>query len=164
MYDSFATSSGTSTPVKETPSSSTTDDGAAAAAAASGSTGEGGEKTEAAVSSSSSSSQSTRSGPTLEQELEQMSTFVSGMGKNLGSYWGQFRRQVSVGVEVGVIGTRRSHLLTTTTCTRGAFTPFAWIGNHHPRSTASRIRLVHPRSHTTPRSHTHTHTHLPPPT
>ena len=32
--------------------------------------------------------------PTLEEEIEQMSTFVSGMGKNLGSYWGQFRRQV----------------------------------------------------------------------
>ena len=32
--------------------------------------------------------------PTLEEEIEQMSTFVSGVGKNLGSYWGQFRRQV----------------------------------------------------------------------
>jgi hypothetical protein len=35
--------------------------------------------------------------PTLEQELEQMGNFVSGiMGKsNLGSVWGNFRRQVS---------------------------------------------------------------------
>ena len=33
--------------------------------------------------------------PTLEQELEQMTTLVSGMGKNFGSYWGSFRKQVS---------------------------------------------------------------------
>ena len=65
--------SGTSTPVAST---------STAAAAAAAPSADDGKKAAAA--------------PTLEQELEQMGSFVSGiMGKsNLGSVWGNFRRQV----------------------------------------------------------------------
>lgn len=37
--------------------------------------------------------------PTLEQELEQMTTLVSGMGKNFGSYWGSFRKQSATAIK-----------------------------------------------------------------
>jgi hypothetical protein len=46
--------------------------------------------------SASGSTAASKAKPTLEQEIEQMGTLVSGMGKNLGSYWSSFRRQVSL--------------------------------------------------------------------
>lgn len=70
--------SGTSTPVASTSN--------AAGANSSSPRAEDGSRAKKAASS-----------PTLEQELEQMGNFVSGiMGKSsLGSVWGSFRRQVS---------------------------------------------------------------------
>lgn len=87
---SLASSSGSNTPVRETaddanvPGGSNSNDGNA-----SGSSNTPGSTSTAAPATKARS-------PTIEQEIEQMGTLVSGMGKNLGSYWSSFRRQVSM--------------------------------------------------------------------
>ncbi|KAK9898030.1 hypothetical protein P389DRAFT_64824 [Cystobasidium minutum MCA 4210] len=92
LYGSFdpalASSSGANTPVRDTAEqagnvagSSSTDGNAA-----------GSSKSPSASTSNSSAAGKARL-PTIEQEIEQMGTLVSGMGKNLGSYWSSFRRQ-----------------------------------------------------------------------
>ena len=91
LYGSFdpalASSSGTSTPVRDTSEQASNVAG----------NNSNDEKADGASTSASTSSNTsaTRKLPTIEQEIEQMGTLVSGMGKNLGSYWSSFRRQVS---------------------------------------------------------------------
>lgn len=83
----LASSSGANTPVRETPDQASIEAGTSSNDGASGQ-GQGN------ASASSSAAANKARPPTIEQEIEQMGTLVSGMGKNLGSYWSSFRRQV----------------------------------------------------------------------
>lgn len=87
-WNTSANTSGTSTPVsRDAPGISSS---SGVGASTEGGAGLG----IAAAAGGSSTSTKAAGSPTLEQELEQMGTFVSGMSKNWGSYWGQLRRQV----------------------------------------------------------------------
>lgn len=107
LYGSFdpalASSSGANTPVRDTAEqagnvagSSSTDGNAA-----------GSSKSPSASTSNSSAAGKARL-PTIEQEIEQMGTLVSGMGKNLGSYWSSFRRQVSYALCCAIVNNMRT--------------------------------------------------------
>lgn len=94
-YDpSLASGSGTNTPVRETappvPSQSTENNDALAGPSPSAASSSANATTNQAASSSKAAKQ------TLEQEIEQMGTVVSSMGKNLGGYWSAFRKQVGL--------------------------------------------------------------------
>lgn len=83
---SLASSSGASTPIRTTAGEgdeSTSTHGRSPSASPPSSSGHAGASSKSAGK------------PTIEQEIEQMGTLVSGMSKNLGSYWSSFRRQVS---------------------------------------------------------------------
>jgi hypothetical protein len=82
-----ASSSGTSTPQKQQPSNAAGLGISSDSATSSSNTGSNDDD--------GTTSTAKPAKPTLEQELEQMGNLVSGMSKNLGSYWGQFRRQAS---------------------------------------------------------------------
>jgi len=87
---SLASSSGANTPVRETA------DGANLAGSSDSNDINVAGSSNASSSTSTASAASKGKSPTIEQEIEQMGTLVSSMGKNLGSYWSSFRRQVSV--------------------------------------------------------------------
>lgn len=94
----LASSSGANTPIRETPEQ------ASNKAGTSSNDGASGQEQGNASASGSSAANKARS-PTIEQEIEQMGTLVSGMGKNLGSYWSSFRRQVSsFSITVSILG------------------------------------------------------------
>lgn len=83
---SLSSTSGANTPIRETADINTQDDSSDSV----------GDKVPNASHASGSALPAIAPGkpkPTIEQEIEQMGTLVSGMGKNLGSYWSSFRRQ-----------------------------------------------------------------------
>jgi hypothetical protein len=51
-------------------------------------------ESEAAVQSPPTETSSVHGTPTIEAELDEMISVLSGMGRNLGSFWGSFRKQV----------------------------------------------------------------------
>lgn len=86
---SLASGSGANTPIRETPDNTNQSSvGSSNADSAAGQSNASGSSASPAAASSKAKA------PTLEQEIEQMGTLVSGMSKNLGSYWSSFRRQV----------------------------------------------------------------------
>lgn len=90
LYNTWENNSGTNTPNASVADLKGAAGDGTASASSSAST-----STLPATSSGTASADGAAKSPTIEQELEQMGKFVGGMSKNLGSYWGQFRKQVS---------------------------------------------------------------------